>query len=198
MLTANAELVAAVLKDTARDPAGDGADSVTGAIAATRSLGLLVDDLLHALVQQARARGHTWAEIGEILHCSRQAAFQRFGGPSSGPAEHAGDGTAPIDRAAERALAVIDLVKGERWEALTEQLTGKLRERASTEMFKAQRARARRRFGDYLTMGTPVVAARHGYTFVDVPMGLERADLIAHVTFTADGLVDGLAFEARD
>ena len=45
---------------------------------------LIVEDTLHAPVEQARAAGHTWAEIGEMLHVSRQAAFQRFGG-SRGP-----------------------------------------------------------------------------------------------------------------
>lgn len=34
---------------------------------------------LHAAVQQARAAGRTWADIGEVLGISRQAAFKRFG-----------------------------------------------------------------------------------------------------------------------
>ena len=34
---------------------------------------------LHAAVQQARAQGRTWADIGEVLGISRQAAFKRFG-----------------------------------------------------------------------------------------------------------------------
>jgi hypothetical protein len=53
--------------------------SVMAALTATRSLARLVEDVLHALVRQARAEGHTWAEIGELLGTSRQAAFQRFG-----------------------------------------------------------------------------------------------------------------------
>lgn len=34
---------------------------------------------LHAAVRQARAAGRTWADIGEVLRISRQAAFKRFG-----------------------------------------------------------------------------------------------------------------------
>lgn len=36
-------------------------------------------DRLRSAVQEARGQGHTWAEIGEALGMSRQAAFKRFG-----------------------------------------------------------------------------------------------------------------------
>jgi len=36
---------------------------------------------LDAAVQEARAQGRTWAEIGEELNMTRQAAFKRFGRP---------------------------------------------------------------------------------------------------------------------
>lgn len=190
MLLTNAELVASVL----RDAGSKHEDSVVGAIAATRSLGLIVDDLLHALVQRARAEGHTWAEIGDLLHCTRQAAFQRFGGAL--PAETAAESTRPIPRAAEKAVEVIDLVQTERWEDLMAQLADDLRERASEQMLKMQRARAKQRFGGFVEMGTPVVVdARHGYTVVDVPLILEHGTLTGHVTFSAEGQVAALAFE---
>jgi hypothetical protein len=190
MLTTNAELVASVL----RDASSENDDSVMGAIAATRSLGLIVDDLLHTLVQRARAEGRTWAEIGDLLHCTRQAAFQRFGGASS---EEVGDeSTRPIPRAAEKALGVIKLVQSEQWENLMTELADDLRERASEEMFRAQRARAKQRFGEYMETGTPVVVdARHGYTVVDVPVILKRGELTGHVTFNSAGQVAALAFE---
>lgn len=71
ILTTNAELVSGVLRGTS---AGQG-DSVLAAVAATRNLDLIVADILHALVRKARGEGHTWAEIGEVLHVTRQAAF---------------------------------------------------------------------------------------------------------------------------
>lgn len=36
---------------------------------------------LHAAVAAAREAGHTWAEIGDLLGITRQAAFKRFGTP---------------------------------------------------------------------------------------------------------------------
>ena len=72
------------------------------AIAATRSLDMIVEDTLRALVDQARAAGHTWAEIGELLHVSRQAAFQRFGAGRRATAE---EGVAvPVEGAVETAV----------------------------------------------------------------------------------------------
>jgi hypothetical protein len=38
---------------------------------------------LRTAVDRARAAGSTWAEIGEALGTSRQAAFQRFGRPGA-------------------------------------------------------------------------------------------------------------------
>ncbi len=40
------------------------------------------EEQLAATVARARESGHTWAEIGQILGTSRQAAFQRFGRPA--------------------------------------------------------------------------------------------------------------------
>lgn len=102
MLTTNAELVASVLRggEDSED------DSVVAAIATTRSLGRIVEDTLHALVQQARAEGHTWAEIGELLHVTRQAAFQRFGTTSSPDTVPAED-IPPLDGAEDRARRLL-------------------------------------------------------------------------------------------
>jgi hypothetical protein len=43
---------------------------------------------LRRAVEDARASGHTWQEIGDVLHTTRQAAFQRFGRPSTLEREH--------------------------------------------------------------------------------------------------------------
>ncbi|WP_433560790.1 hypothetical protein ACQP1O_24340 [Nocardia sp. CA-151230] len=80
LLSTNAEFVTEVLRP------GDGkpTPSVMAALRAARSLDGVVDDVLRSLVRQAREEGRTWAEIGEIFGTSRQAAFQRFGGPAAG------------------------------------------------------------------------------------------------------------------
>lgn len=100
MLTTNAQMVAAVL----RGEGGPQAQSLMAAIAATRTLGLLVDDTLKALVRQAREQGTTWAEIGEVLHVTRQAAFQRFGGQPAGEGAENEEGLRPIPDAGPKAI----------------------------------------------------------------------------------------------
>lgn len=50
-------------------------------VTAVRALARVVDEGLREAVQNARQTGHTWAEIGELLGTTRQAAFQRFGRP---------------------------------------------------------------------------------------------------------------------
>ncbi|MGH3152759.1 MAG: hypothetical protein ACRDOB_18790, partial [Streptosporangiaceae bacterium] len=50
-------------------------------VTAVRSLARVVEAGLREAVQNARDAGHTWAEIGELLGTTRQAAFQRFGRP---------------------------------------------------------------------------------------------------------------------
>jgi hypothetical protein len=48
-------------------------------VAVVRSLARSVEEGLREAVQRARQAGHTWAELGELLGTTRQAAFWRFG-----------------------------------------------------------------------------------------------------------------------
>ena len=50
-------------------------------VAVIRSLAQVVEDGMREAVQAARQAGHTWAELGDLLGTTRQAAFQRFGRP---------------------------------------------------------------------------------------------------------------------
>src|ERR1700749_3123016 len=81
LLLTNVQLVADALRADRDDSPGQ----VMRAVAATRSLDMIVEDTLRALVEQARSAGHTWAEIGQLLHVSRQGAFHPFDG-GEGPA----------------------------------------------------------------------------------------------------------------
>jgi hypothetical protein len=56
-------------------PAGLAAVQVASELAAVSAAALRLS------VEQARAAGHTWQELGDVLGVSRQAAFQRFGHP---------------------------------------------------------------------------------------------------------------------
>jgi len=186
-LTTNAELVASVL----RDAEGDDVSSVMAAIAATRSLAVIVDDLLHALVRQARAEGRTWAEVGDVLHVSRQAAFQRFGGTASLGDVESGTMT-PLAGASDKALDLLGAFVAERWEVLHAAFSSRMREAVSVELSKTVHSRMERNYGAFLEFGVPVVVVRGGLTVVDVPIALERGDLKGRVAFNVVGEVSGL------
>lgn len=190
-LMANAELAASVLRGDRLE-----GDSVTAAIAATRSLGLIVEDTLRTLVQQARAESHTWAEIGELLRVTRQAAFKRFA--DDGEPEIFDDvDVPPLEGAEQTALETLDDLLERRFTQLHTRFNARMGERFSPEVIESHRARLERRHGGVLEVGTPTVGTRLGYTFVDVPVAFEHDELLARVAFDVDGAVAGLALRPR-
>jgi hypothetical protein len=189
-LMANVELVASVL----RGADGTEGDSAIAAVAATRSLGLIVEDTLHALVQQARADGHTWAEIGQVLRVTRQAAFKRFGATAREGLFDDVDVPA-LNGAEARALGLLDDFLQRRLAELHGQFGARMRERISLEVVESHRAKMEPRYGNVLEVGTPIVGVRLGHTFVEVPLALERGDLRARVVFDLDGEVVGFRLQ---
>lgn len=184
MLRTNAELVASVLQ---------GADAVEGgsvmaAIAATRGLSVVVDDTLHALVAQARAEGRTWGEIGDLLHVTRQAAFARFGTTGGLAALDVAD-IPPLEGAGDRARQMSSNFLDGRFEEVQAGFSARLRERQPLEVMTNGRARLEQRYGAFLEAGTPDIIVRHGLTFVDLPLAMERGDVRNRVIFDVDGQV---------
>jgi hypothetical protein len=49
----------------------------------------------------------------------------------------------------------------------------------------------RREAGEVQALGTPLVSVRDGYTVVDIPVALDRADGIGQVVLDADRQVTG-------
>lgn len=76
-LVTDARLVASVIHGGKKK--GKPALPLLVALGACETLAELVHETLQALVDEARAVGHTWQEIGDVLGTSRQAAYQRFG-----------------------------------------------------------------------------------------------------------------------
>lgn len=185
LLTTNVQLVVDVLGE---DEHSGG--QMMRAIAATRSLDAIVEEILRALVTRARAAGHTWAEIGDVLHVSRQAAFQRFGG---GDRPAAGEGViaVPIEGAAERALAVLRAFLDGRLDDARSTFDKRMLDACSVELLADVRERVRRGGGEVQAVGAPAVSARDGYTFVDIPVALDRAEGTSQVILNADGQVAG-------
>lgn len=185
-LTTNAEMVAGVLRG-AEDPA---TQSVMAAIAATRTLDMLVNDTLHALVRRARSEGRTWAEIGEVLNVTRQAAFQRFGG---GQTPDVGDESMqPLADAGPKAIHVLELLLARKWDELWATFDSRVAKLASVELFASTLDTAQKTMGDFVAFGTPTCKVAGGYTVVDVPIALEKGDGVGKVSFDADAQVAGL------
>lgn len=183
LLSTNVQLVNDVLRSD-----GDASGQVMRAIAATRSLDLIVEDTLRALVEQARKTGHTWAEVGEVLHVSRQAAFQRFGGGGAAPD---GTGAVAVEGAVERAVEVLQAFLDARFEDARAVFGERMLDVCSTELMADVRERVHDEGGEVQALGTPVVSVRDGYTGVDIPIALDRADGIGRVVLDADRQVAG-------
>lgn len=186
VLTTNAELVSGVLRGAG---AAEG-PSVMAAVSATRTLDLIVNDILHALVRQARAEGRTWAEIGEVLHVTRQAAFQRFGAAADDPRAQEGV-MKPIRGAADKASVILGDWLHERYDAVRRDFDARMLEQCTVEMLQAVRGQTRQTGGEPVEMGAGAVSVRSGYTVVDVPIAFERAEATGRVAFDADERVAG-------
>lgn len=184
MLATNVQLVADVLRADEDAP-----DQVMRAVAATRSLAGIVEDTLHALVDQARAGGHTWAEIGNVLHTTRQAAFQRFGGGRDPGAEEGV--AASVEGAAEHAVPVLQAFLDGRFDDARATFNERMREACSVELLADVREKVREAGGEVHALGAPAVSVRDGYTIVDIPVALERADGTGRVVLDADRQVAG-------
>jgi hypothetical protein len=195
ILTTNAELLAGVLRG--RDDSS--VDPLMAALAAARSLSVIVDDILRALVRQARSEERTWAEIGEVLHVSRQAVFQRFGG-SAGlpPPALAGEDTimtpaggTPVAGADSSGRSVMQAFLDQRWEDVRADFDERMTSAGSVDLLKSAWTRVSRDVGGFQEMGTPSVHVMEGYTVVDIPLSYERGDRKGRVVFDADERVAG-------
>jgi hypothetical protein len=87
------------------------------ALAAAQDLATVAGEAMQQAVDEARAAGHSWREIGDVLGTTRQAAFQRFGHPVD-PRTGAPMSTKIAAGAADRAVAILaSMTEGHREEA---------------------------------------------------------------------------------
>lgn len=93
----------------AQDPA-----SPLDAIAFIQGAASEIGDGMQAAVERAREAGSTWAEVGQVLGITRQAAFQRFGRPVHPRTGQSMARSVPPGAAERGAALVADLVAG-RW-----------------------------------------------------------------------------------
>jgi hypothetical protein len=165
MAQANAELLVRVLR-------GDGpleGDPVMVALAAARSLGMVVEDILRGLVVRARRDGRTWAEVGDVLHVTRQAVLQRFGGASGGT------GSAPVPprpmrSAGPKATELLEHFFCRRWDELRSHFNQRMLDGCSVELLASIRGQIPGKAAEAVDIGTPRVIELDEHTMVEVPL----------------------------
>jgi hypothetical protein len=175
------------------DVPADAALAPLDTIVVIRSLARIVEDGMREAVQQARQAGHTWAEIGELLGTTRQAAFQRFGRPLD-PRTGVPMADTILPGAAERAASLFADLTEQRWEQVREGFDQVMSERLDAQALAAVWAQVIGTAGGYEGMGEPVAHQAGDYTVVDVPLRFEAAELTGRVSFARTGQVAGLFF----
>lgn len=166
--------------------------------------------VLHATVQQARRDGRTWAEIGEALGISRQAAFKRFGEPVDPSTGRRIEG-APVSVTAltETTERVFDLIAAGRADQVTALLHPDVRQELPAELITETWARvlaeigAKERFvdthavmpaGERITEDQDVVGIVVGVTTITC----EAGEVVGRVAFDAERRIVGLLLVAPD
>jgi len=197
MAQANAELMVRVLRG---DEAVEG-DPVMVALAAARSLGVVVDDILRGLVAQARRDGRTWAEIGDVLHVTRQAVLQRYGGASAESAVVAAKAR-PMRDAVPRAVELLELFFSRRWGELRAHFNQRMLDACSVELLASVRGQIPGRALEAIDIGAPRVVGLGEHTMVEVPLtfhtmlafrrGVRLRRATGRVVFEEGGKVAGL------
>jgi hypothetical protein len=183
--------VAAAAKKFVEDwtkPGPDPLASVDSARALTRA----AEDALRASVDRARAAGHTWQEIGDLLGTSRQAAFQRFGRPIDPRTGKPMAQTQPLPGAADRAIALfVDYVAAD-YDAVSRDFDDTMRKEVPIDKLAAVHAHVTGMVGAYEGMGEPLTRVIGDHTVVDIPLRFEAGDMRGRVTYSADGTIAGL------
>lgn len=171
-----------------------GHSSPLAAVAAAKELARSVDAALRDTVDAARAAGHTWQEIGDVLGTTRQAAFQRFGRPLD-PRTGVAMAESIMPDATERGVTLlVNLIEGNYAEIrrdFDETMTNAVRDDAALAGIWAQLAGL---VGRYERMGEPFAHQLGDYTAIDIPLEFEAGSLTARVSYDADGKVAGLRF----
>lgn len=156
------------------------------ALVGALSMSALVEDATRALVVFARDAGATWAEIGDLLHVSRQAAQQRFGGVTMSESDPS------TVTAVRRAEEVVELLRAGEFNAVVVDFDGVMSSKLSADELRAVWNQVVANLGAVIEVGRTVITRKGGYTIADVPLGFERAQMKARITFNSDGSIGGL------
>jgi hypothetical protein len=146
---------------------------------------------LREAVEAARAAGHTWQEIGDLLGTSRQAAFQRFGRPVD-PATGASMAELKPPDAIHRAEELVAELVGCQWHEVRRDFDDRLRAAVGEDELRLAWAQVAGSVGRYEGMGEAYARATGDYTVVHMPLAFEAGERTVLVTYREDGQVAGL------
>ena len=177
------QLVAAPILSADQDP--------LATVSVAREVKEDAESLLAAAVHQARAAGHTWQQIGEVLGITRQAAFQRFGRPID-PRTGEAMTTTPLPQAAELALAIIDDLANARWADVSARFDETMRDRLTDAGLAEAWVHIVGLAGAYEGHGDVDMMRAGDFTTTNTPLQFEAGDYIARITFRDDQTVAGL------
>lgn len=186
-----ADRIMSVAGQLAAELTQTGAGSPLAAMISARELATAANAALQTAVDRARAAGHSWKEIGDVLETTRQAAFQRFGRPVDPRTGEPMTG-AVLPGAAERAIAVFADIAAGNWEAARADFGPKMLEAVSASRLADGWAQVASLIGRYEGMGEPFAHPLGEHTQVDIPLRFEAGEATGQVTFDADGTVAGL------
>jgi hypothetical protein len=148
---------------------------------------------MQAAVQRARKAGQTWADVGQVLGISRQAAFQRFGRPAD-PVTGQPMAALMVPGAAERGAALVaDLAAG-RWAEVGRDFNERVAQHLDAEGVARMWARLTGMIGRLEHAGEPLAYQAGDLTLVDIPLSFEAAERTVRITYNRDGQVAGLHF----
>lgn len=163
------------------------------AIAFVRGAENEIDAGLQAAVQRARKAGHTWAEIGQLLGSSRQAAFQRFGRPAD-PRTGAPMADLALPGAADRGMALVANLGAGRWADACRDFDERVARRLDADGVAAVWAQVAAQVGRLEQTGRPVAYQMGDFTVADIPLSFEAGERTARIAFDCQGKVAGLHF----
>jgi hypothetical protein len=179
------------LADKARELAAAGDPSGLDAVRVATEISALAGEALRASVDEARAAGRTWQELGEVLRVTRQAAFQRFGHPVD-PRTGRPMSQSIIPGAAEKATQLmIDWIEA-RYDQVTADFNQVMAERLTAAGLGDAWAQLIGLVGPYERMGEAVARQAGDLTIVEIPMWFEASEMKGRVVYDKDGKVTGL------
>ncbi|MGW9557440.1 DUF3887 domain-containing protein [Nocardiopsis sp. NPDC055551] len=155
------------------------------------SMQTAAEDVVRAVVEQARQNGATWQVIGDALGVSRQAAFQRYGKPID-PRTGQPMNNTPLPGTVELVASVIEDLASGHWSRVTEQFDPTMRDGLSEDALAAAWAQIVGLSGAFEGQGKPEVARAGDVTVTNTPISFEAGDYTARITFRDDRTIAGL------